>query len=130
MLCDDRGLLRVYDLDDEGWLHLLPDDQQHAGLLRLLSGSLEKRFRHGSSRRVPGGASGHPSCTGYLKLKLREGPCEIVAQVLDVFDSDAQANGPVVHSLRRPDPGRNARVGHGARAERRPMTRIILPLTA
>ena len=37
VLRDDRGLLCLHDLDDEGWLHLLHDDQQHAGLLRLLS---------------------------------------------------------------------------------------------
>jgi hypothetical protein len=27
----------MYDLDDEIGLHVLPDDQQHAGLLRLLN---------------------------------------------------------------------------------------------
>jgi hypothetical protein len=30
-------LRRTHDLDDEGWLHLLLDHQQHAGPLRLLS---------------------------------------------------------------------------------------------
>jgi hypothetical protein len=39
LLRDDRGLLRLHDEHDEGWLHLLPDDQQHAGLLRLLTGT-------------------------------------------------------------------------------------------
>jgi hypothetical protein len=37
LLHDDRGLLRLHDVDDEGRLHLLPSDQQHGGLLRLLS---------------------------------------------------------------------------------------------
>ncbi len=40
VLRDDRGLLRVHDLDDQSRLHLLPDVQQHAGLLRLLKCSL------------------------------------------------------------------------------------------
>ena len=36
MLRDDRGLLRMHHLGDKGWLHLLPDVQQQASLLRLL----------------------------------------------------------------------------------------------
>jgi hypothetical protein len=37
VLRDDRSLLHLHDVDDESWLHLLPDDQQHTSLLRLLT---------------------------------------------------------------------------------------------
>jgi len=55
LLCDDRGLLCVHDLDDEIWLHMLPDDQQHAGLLRLLKPAPTNKPnpRAGASRRRP-----------------------------------------------------------------------------
>ena len=36
VLRDDPGLLRLHDGHDEGRLHLLHDDEQHAGLLLLL----------------------------------------------------------------------------------------------
>jgi hypothetical protein len=42
LLHDDPILLRVHDRHDEVRLHLLCLDEQHAGLLRLLSSSLEQ----------------------------------------------------------------------------------------
>jgi len=36
VLRDDSGMLRVHVGHDEGWLHLLRDDEQHPGLLLLL----------------------------------------------------------------------------------------------
>ncbi len=36
VLRDDPGLLRLHGRHDEGRLHLLHDDEQHAGLLRHL----------------------------------------------------------------------------------------------
>jgi hypothetical protein len=43
-LRDDSSVLRVYDGHDEGWLHLLRLDEQHAGLLLLLR-SIARRSR-------------------------------------------------------------------------------------
>ena len=40
----------MYDVDDEIWLHLLPDDQQHAGLLRLLTAPTDEPMRRGKPR--------------------------------------------------------------------------------
>ena len=36
LLRDDSGLLRLLRQHDEGWLHLLYDDEWHAGLLLLI----------------------------------------------------------------------------------------------
>jgi hypothetical protein len=36
LLCDDSVVLRLHDGHDEGRLHLLHDDEQHAGVLRQL----------------------------------------------------------------------------------------------
>jgi hypothetical protein len=38
LLRDDSGLLRLLRQHDEGWLHLLHDDEWHAGLLLLIDG--------------------------------------------------------------------------------------------
>jgi hypothetical protein len=37
LLRDDSGLLRLLRQHDEGWLHLLHDDEWHAGLLLLIN---------------------------------------------------------------------------------------------
>jgi hypothetical protein len=37
LLCDDSVVLRLHDGHDEGRLHLLHDDEQHAGLLLVLN---------------------------------------------------------------------------------------------
>ena len=42
LLRDDPGLLRLHGHHDEGRLHLLRDDEQHARLLRLLNQSRKR----------------------------------------------------------------------------------------
>ena len=44
LLRDDPGLLRLLRSHDEGRLHLLHDDERHAGLLRLLTSRFELNF--------------------------------------------------------------------------------------
>ena len=46
VLRDDPGLLRLHGRHDEGRLHLLRDDEQHAGLLRLLLVTTTKQMNN------------------------------------------------------------------------------------
>jgi hypothetical protein len=79
----------MYDLDDEVGLHLLPDDQQHAGLLRLLS----ERERLTQEAMLEGPRSqAARRAAGSVSPILREASREIVARVLGVFDCGTRAN--------------------------------------
>jgi hypothetical protein len=55
VLPDDSRVLRLHDRDDAGGLQLLHDDEQHAGLLRLLLTGVALRLAlaGGRQRRRP-----------------------------------------------------------------------------
>jgi hypothetical protein len=88
LLRDDRGLLCLYDLDDEGELHLLPDDQQHASLLRLLGERKRPLVRPSALRCRSAGAFAcrNKTCARMASPHNRIAG-EIVSQIVNFFDS-------------------------------------------
>jgi len=80
-LRDDSGLLRLLRQHDEGWLHLLHDDEWHAGLLLLLIARIATVNRATTQKR-PLGFSGSVSFDqGHCKTRNSRGSTTTFAAV-------------------------------------------------